>query len=405
MRHVAVLVATSYPRFPGDGIGSFMEPIAKGLAARGHEIHLVAPWHPLITRGKSEDGVHFHFFHYAPTAALHVFGYATSLRSDTALKASAWLMTPAAIAAGMFKARRVAMKKRATILHGHWIVPGGVLAAAAGSQPLVVSAHGSDVFVAEKNGAARLAARRVLRRAAWVTACSDDLRTRSVALGAPPDRTETVPYGVDTDRFAPSATVRADVRRELNVSETAPVVVSAGRLVHKKGFEYLIDAAGSLRTKFEGLRLVIAGGGDLEHELKARAAPFGTTVIFTGTRTQDEVGRLVAAADVAVVPSVHDEAGNVDGLPNFALEALATATPVVATRVGGLPQAIEDGRTGRLVAERDAGALSEAIAAVLTASDRGRAMGANAREAVARNFGWARTAERFEAVYDKASRC
>jgi len=405
MRHVAVLVATSYPRFPGDGIGSFMEPIAKGLAARGHEIHLVAPWHPLITRGKVEDGVHFHFFHYAPTTRLHVFGYATSLRGDTALKASAWLMTPAAIASGMFKARRVAMKKRATILHGHWIVPGGVIAAAAGSQPLVVSAHGSDVFVAERNGAAKFAARRVLQRAAWITACSDDLRTRAIALGAPTDRTETVPYGVDTTRFAPNPTVRAQVRRELNLPADAPVVVTAGRLVHKKGFEYLIDAAGPLRARFPELRLVIAGGGDLEDELKARARSFGSAVTFAGRRTQDDVGRLVAAADVAVVPSVHDDAGNVDGLPNFALEALATATPVVATRVGGLPQAIEDGRTGRLVAERDAGALSEAIAGVLTSPDRGRALGAQAREAVIRNFGWARTAERFEAVYDKASKC
>ena len=58
MRHVVVMVATSYPRFPGDGVGSFMEPIAKGVAARGHEVHLVAPWHPAITRGKVEDGVY-----------------------------------------------------------------------------------------------------------------------------------------------------------------------------------------------------------------------------------------------------------------------------------------------------------------------------------------------------------
>ena len=76
MRHVVVMVATSYPRFPGDGVGSFMEPIAKGVAARGHEVHLVAPWHPAITRGQVEDGVYFHFFHYAPVPSLNVFGYA-----------------------------------------------------------------------------------------------------------------------------------------------------------------------------------------------------------------------------------------------------------------------------------------------------------------------------------------
>ena len=61
-RHAVVMITTSYPRFPGDGVGSFIEPIAKGIAARGHDVHLVAPWHPAITRQPIEDGVHFHFF-------------------------------------------------------------------------------------------------------------------------------------------------------------------------------------------------------------------------------------------------------------------------------------------------------------------------------------------------------
>src|SRR5580765_1425920 len=99
MRHVVVMVATSYPRFPGDGVGSFMEPIAKGLAARGHEIHLVAPWHHAITRPKVEDGVHFHFFRYALVPALNVFGYSEGLRADTHLRAAAWAAAPLAIAA------------------------------------------------------------------------------------------------------------------------------------------------------------------------------------------------------------------------------------------------------------------------------------------------------------------
>ena len=76
------MVATSYPRFPGDGVGSFMEPIAKGIAARGHEVHLVAPWHPAITRGKVEDGVWFHFFAYAPIRSLNIFGYAEAMQAD-----------------------------------------------------------------------------------------------------------------------------------------------------------------------------------------------------------------------------------------------------------------------------------------------------------------------------------
>jgi glycosyltransferase involved in cell wall biosynthesis len=268
----------------------------------------------------------------------------------------------------------------------------------------VVSAHGSDVFVAERHPAARAAARSALRRAGWVTACSEDLRLRAINLGADHKRTETVPYGVDSARFAPSAQVRADVRRALGIGD-APLVFSAGRLVRKKGFEHLIDAAGALAADFPTLELVIAGEGDLRDELTARAAAAGSgRVRLIGFRSQDDVGRLAAAADAVVVPSVRDEAGNVDGLPNFALEALATATPVVATRAGGLPQAIEDGVTGRLVVERDAQALAGAIRDVLSHPARAREYGIAARAKVIRDFGWPRVAERFEAAYERARR-
>jgi glycosyltransferase involved in cell wall biosynthesis len=335
---------------------------------------------------------------------LNVFGYANGLRADTDLKVAAWLAAPPALAAGWFKAWRVATKRRATVMHGHWVVPGGVIAAAAaGRRPLVVSLHGSDVFVAERHAAARRAARYAFGRAGWVTACSDDLRTRACALGAAPDRIETLPYGVDVERFAPAPDARAEVRRALNVGD-APVVFSAGRLVRKKGFEFLIDAVRAIRRDLPEVRLVVAGDGDLAGELRARAADLGGHVVFAGNVPQDMVGRLSAAADVVAVPSVHDDQGNVDGLPNFALEAMATATPVVATRAGGLSSLIEHGRTGLLVPERDAAALGEALRAVLQwpAAVR-RDMGERGRARIRADFGWSRVGERLEAAYDRAS--
>jgi glycosyltransferase involved in cell wall biosynthesis len=401
-RHVVVMVATSYPRFPGDGVGSFMEPIAKGVAARGHEVHLVAPWHPLITRQPVEDGVHFHFFRYAPSAKLHVFGYATGLRADTALRPAAWAMAPMAMLSGWAAARRVARAHRATVMHGHWVIPGGAIAAFAARQlPLVVSLHGSDVFVAERHPLIGRVARSVFAQAGWVTACSDDLHTRALALGADAARTETVPYGVDITRFAPDAGTRAAVRSALGLGDAA-VVLTAGRLVSKKGFEYLIDAAALLARTRPALELIIAGDGDLGPALAARARALGLThVRFAGNQPQSEIARLLAAADVVAVPSIRDDAGNVDGLPNFALEALASGTPVVATTAGGLPQAISDGVTGRLVPERDATALAAAVEQILASPDRGRALGAAGRAHAA--SGWERVASRFEAAYDRAS--
>jgi glycosyltransferase involved in cell wall biosynthesis len=378
-----------------------MEPIAKGLAARGHEIHLVAPWHPAITRGKVEDGVHFHFFRYAPIPSWNIFGYAEGLHADTHLRPTAWAVAPLAMAAGWVKAWRVAMKKRATIMHGHWVIPGGVIAAAAaGRLPLVVSLHGSDVFIAERHALMRTAARSVFRRAARITAPSDDLCRRAERLGADRARLQTVPYGVDSDRFAPNADVRRRVRQELALGE-GPVVFTAGRLVRKKGFEYLIDAARILALAHPAVRILIAGDGDLRDELTHRAASVAPAhVTLLGNRSQSDIARLVAAADVVAVPSVRDEAGNVDGLPNFALEALASATPVVATRAGGLPQAIEDGTNGLLVPERDGAALAAAIGALLSQPEWARTLGDSARARVIREFGWARVAEHFEAAYN-----
>jgi glycosyltransferase involved in cell wall biosynthesis len=399
-REVVVMVATSYPRYPGDGVGSFMEPIAKGVAALGHEVHLVAPWHPAITRGKSEDGVFFHFFHYAPVSSLNVFGYASGLRADTELRAAAWVAAPMALAAGWFKAWRVATKRRATIMHGHWVIPGGLMAAtAAGSLPLVVSLHGSDVFVAERNAMIGRVARGVFQRAGAVTACSDDLHQRALALGADPGSTATVPYGVDTDRFGPDPARRLAVRQRLGIGD-GPLVFTAGRLVSKKGFEYLIDATRQLQVAIPGVRVAIAGEGDLANALRARAD--GLPVMLLGNQSQDDIAGLVGAADVVAVPSVRDDAGNVDGLPNFALEALASGTPVVASRAGGLPQAITDGENGRLVDERDVDGLASAITGVWRAPDRGRSLGEAARARVTRDHSWATTAHRMVEAYRAA---
>jgi glycosyltransferase involved in cell wall biosynthesis len=253
-------------------------------------VHLVAPWDPAIRRPAEEDGVQFHFFKYAPVRALNVFGYSGGLRADTTLRGAAWMAAPFAMAAGWWAANRVARKHRATVMHAHWVIPSGVLAAGAKpSLPLVVSLHGSDVFVAERNWIAKQAARAAFRRAGWMTACSDDLRNRAVAIGAPSDRIETVPYGVDAARFHPDPEARRAIRQELGIGE-APLVVSAGRLVKKKGFEYLMDAAHLLRD-VSGLTVAIAGDGDLRDELTARAALSAGHVRLIGNRSQDDIAR------------------------------------------------------------------------------------------------------------------
>jgi glycosyltransferase involved in cell wall biosynthesis len=271
---------------------------------------------------------------------------------------------------------------------------------AAPELPLVVSLHGSDVFVAETFGPAGLAARRVFQRAGFVTACSDDLSRRAVALGADAGRLETVPYGVDVERFRPDTAVRAARRLELGLAEGAPLCVAAGRLVRKKGFEFLIDALPGV----PGVILAVAGEGTLADELHARARAAGVAdrVRFLGNQPQDRVGELFAAADLICLPSVRDSSGNVDGLPNAVLEALASGTPLITTTAGGIGAVVEDGRTAIVVPEGDGAAIAEAMRRLLGNPALARQMGGAGRAVVREHFGWERAAERFEAAYDRA---
>jgi glycosyltransferase involved in cell wall biosynthesis len=395
------MVATSYPRFAGDTIGTFMEPIARGVAKLGHDVHMVLPWHPRWER-RDEPGLRFHLFRYAPTPALSVFGYAGALRADVHMRLSAYAVAPLALAAGWQKARAVARRHGATVMHGHWVIPGGAIAAAAcAGLPLVVSLHGSDVYVAERSVIAGRVARRVFRRAGWVTACSDDLRTRAIGLGASPDRAETVPYGVDAERFRPDPDARVQVRARLNLGDADPLLFAAGRFVRKKGFEYLVDAVGLLAARWPALRLVIGGAGDLDGELRERTAAAGVAdrVIFPGVLHQDDVARFLAAADLAVVPSVRDDSGNVDGLPNVVMESLASGTPLVTTTAGGIGAVACDGVDAVLVGERDAASLAERIDALLRRPEQRAAMGARARARVIRDHGWDGVARAMERAY------
>jgi glycosyltransferase involved in cell wall biosynthesis len=403
------MITTSYPRFPGDMVGTFMEPIAHGVAARGHEVHMVLPWHPKLRRPEREGRVHFHPFHYAPHRDLNIFGYAEALKADVNLRWKAFAAAPRALAAGWWKARQVARAVNATIMHGHWVIPGGAIGATATpGLPLVISLHGSDVYVAERHAIAGRVAGHAFARAGWVTACSADLRSRALRLGADEQRSEVVPYGVDAERFHPDAAVRAEVRASLGIDDATPMVFAAGRFVRKKGFEYLIDAIARLAASGSGaasrVMLVMGGDGDLRDEFVARARDAGIAerVRFVGLLSQDAVARHFAAADVIAAPSVRDDSGNVDGLPNVVLEALASATPLVATPAGGIASAVDHDRTGMLVPERDPEALAAAIAGLIASPEQRRALGAAARADVIARFGWARAAERFEHAYTAA---
>jgi len=403
-----LVVATSYPLSPSDGTAPFIRRILHGLASSGIECHVVLPAHPALAWGPTDGPLRLYPYRYVPRAMkrLHTWGYGTSLVSDVRLRASTLAVAPLAALSAARTAMRVARRVRPDVVHAHWLLPNGPIGAlVAGTRrlPLVVSLHGSGVYLAERRRVLRRAAGMALRRAEAVTACSSDLSRRAVDLGAAAGRTSTIPYGVDTEAFRPAAQdQRRSDRSSWGLRDHDFAVVAVGRLVAKKGFDDLVRAAALVADP--RVHVIVAGTGDEGDELRSLAARMGLTerVRFPDRLDRAEVASLLRAADVVAVPSVHDAAGNVDGLPNVLLEAMASARPVVASRVGGIPDVVRDGENGLLVPERRPEALAAALGVLRDRPGVAAALGRRARETIERSHTWCVVARQYAAILESA---
>ena len=171
----------------------------------------------------------------------------------------------------------------------------------------------------------------------------------------------------------------------------------------KKGFQVLLPQLPGLLVGHPRLHVVLAGGGDRLAEFRSACAAFpdglGARVHFPGPVAHDALPDLFRAADLFVLPAVHDRQGNVDGLPNVILEAMASGLPVVASAISGIPLAVEEESTGLLVEEGDGPALAAAISRLTGDPARARAMGEGGRSKVEREMTWDAVAARYRAAY------
>lgn len=404
-----LMLASSFPKWPGETTAPFVEEIAAGLAARGHAVTLLLPDHPELRRDRLVRGIRLRSFRYAPHPTLRIWGYAQSLLSDTQIKARTLLVAPFALgASALAVARELAAARGAgrpyDLVQAHWVLPNGppaALPAACFGTPLVVSLHGSDIYLAERHWAMAAAARTAFRAARAVSACSSDLRERGVRLGARPATSCVIPYGVNLRQFRPDQSARAAVRAELDLPAGAPLVLGLGRLVAKKGFGVLLDAWPAVLRAHPDALLAIVGYGDLREQLERQAGGLGVAdrVRFTGQLERERAAAYLAAGDLFALPIVRE---GVDGLPNALLEAMGAGRPVVASRVAGVPDVIDDGVHGLIVPERDPDALADALVRLLDDPALAARLGAAARARVEQELTWERTAERFEALFRRA---
>jgi colanic acid/amylovoran biosynthesis glycosyltransferase len=299
---------------------------------------------------------------------------------------------------------RIEAKLRAArprLIHAHFGTDGLLvlpLARALGV-PLITSLRGYDVTRSDRALLASgrlswmryaLGKKRLQRSGALFLAVSNALREQAIARGYPETRTLTHYNGVDLDRFRPNDT-----------PPEPSLILHVGRLVEKKGTKVLIEAL--TMNALAGARLVISGDGPLRGALERQARELGDRVRFLGTLPSDEVANWMRRASVLAAPSVTAADGDAEGLPNVVVEAAASGLPVVGTLHSGIPEAIEDGATGFLVPEGDAGALAARLADLLGSEQLRREMGSAARRLAERKFSRQVLTARLESIYDEVA--
>ncbi|MCP1373348.1 glycosyltransferase family 4 protein [Dyella lutea] len=257
--------------------------------------------------------------------------------------------------------------------------------------PYVVKVHGSDLNVQAEDPARRPQIRKALVGARAVVAVSRALADKAVALGVEPARVHVVYNGVDHARFSPGS--RPEARHRLDLPGDVPVLLYVGNLKASKGCMDLLEAFAPVAQARPGARLVFVGAGECRDALRARADELGLggAVRLVGATPHADLPDWFRAATLLCLPS-HNE-----GVPNVVLEAMACGIPVVATRVGGIPEVVP-GEGGLLVPVRDRHALAEALVqATALPWDTGRIL------EHARQFSWERNLQSLSDILEAAA--
>ncbi len=291
---------------------------------------------------------------------------------------------------------------RPALMHAHF---GGCAAVALPATealgiPLVVTFHGIDASrtLADRLRTPTLTSqlfllrqKRLMRQADAFLVVANYMRDILLKKGFPEDKVRVHFLGIDTERFAP----------DRPAGPPPPLVLFVGRLVEKKGAEYLLRAMKRVQEQTPEAELVVVGDGPLRASLEREAHATLRSVRFLGRLPPDQVVAWMNRARVLSVPSIVAASGDREGLGIVFLEAQSVGTPVVTFPTGGVPEAIDDGRSGFLVPEKDVGALAERITALLTDDELWTAMSARGIEWVRERFDIRRQARALEGLYDE----
>lgn len=387
-----VLVITStYPRHENDYAVPWMREIHRRLTDQGHEVTVLAPSY-MGLRSHVLDGIEVKRFRYAPACIerlTHEEGATYKIR-----KAYMQLLAIPYIIIGCIMAGWLAFRGNYDVIHVHWPFPHGLMGQVArwiSGKPLVIMSHGAEFSLARRKKWVIPFLRQSLRSADLRIANSAD--TARMVTECCDSPCHVLPYGTTVSA--------ADVAAEPG---SKPRVLFTGRLIERKGIEYLLQAVPSILSRVDA-DFVITGDGDQRERLEALSNELGLSnvVNFMGFVSKEELAQEYSKCDVWVNPGIVDSWGDAEGLGIGSIEAYSYFKPVVASRVGGIPDTVRDGETGYLVPEKNPAALANAISDLLTHPDKCKRFGHAGFLFAKERFSWTRIVRELENLYSTAT--
>jgi len=393
-----VMLTSSYPRFPGDTASIFLKHMCASLSKRGIVVHVIAPASN-ITDKQFEDSIHVHRFHYLPRK-LRKLCYGSGILPNLKNNPLLWISVPFYLASMFLLLIKIVRTTNADIVHCHWIIPQGLVALL--SKPfhkaaIVVTAHGADAF-SFKSRATRIIKKFVIGNSNHWTA-NTGKTAEAVCKPILTSNLSIIPMGVDTAFFKEGN----GIQLRSNLPSDTSILLFVGRLVEKKGVSVLLKAFSLLPDEDKKqTKLWIVGEGGLRSELETETARLHIVdqTTFWGRQPNENLPDFYAASNIFVGPSLVDSTGDTEGQGVVFLEAFASNTPVIASRVGGIPDVIKHEESGILVSPNNPEELSSAISRLLNDSTL-RIKIAKAGNSVVREiYDWDSISRRFSELYD-----
>jgi glycosyltransferase involved in cell wall biosynthesis len=301
------------------------------------------------------------------------------------------LLTLTYILGGIAAVWKICRQERIDILHVHWPFPHGLMALLPswlGGVKVVSSCHSAEFVLAGKSKFSASLLALSLRQSAVITANST--HTANLVTAFSQRRSEIIPWG---------ATVKV-ASAEGPQAQPVPLLLFAGRLIERKGVNFLLRAMPAILAQ-RPVRLVVTGDGHYRREWEDLARELGLNgaVTFAGFVGNEELGSLFRSCSIYVHPAIYDSRGDTEGLGVVLVEALSNRKSVVASKVGGIVDVIKDGETGLLVPEKDPEAIAKAVLRLLENPKYAEQLGEQGYAYAMDYFNWDRIIDRYEDIY------